>query len=146
MARETFRGAIPDGLWYDAAHDMWLRREDGEIVVGATAFGIFLVGELVAFTAKPPGAVIARGRGLGTIECSKTVLAVHAPVSFVLTTANEQAEAKPRLINADPYRVGWMARGRPLAWDTEAAALVDAAAYRRHVLHMEPGAVIGEST
>ena len=79
MSRAPFRGAVPDGRLYDPDHDMWVRREGEEVVIGASAFGIFLAGEIIAFTAKPKGAEVERGRGLGTVECAKTVLAVHAP-------------------------------------------------------------------
>ena len=141
MSRSPFRGAIPDGLLYDPAHDMWVRREGGEIVIGATAFGIFLAGEIIGFTAKPKGAVVEQGRGLGTVECAKTVLAMHAPISFVLLEANQTAEERPAIINRDPYVAGWMVRGRPLAWEEERDQLVDATSYRAHVRRIEPRAV-----
>jgi glycine cleavage system H protein len=124
---------------------MWLRQEGQEVVIGATAFGMFLAGRVIAFTAKPVGAEVARERGLGTVESQKTVLAVHAPISFVLTAGNEAAEENPQLINDDPYGAGWMVRGRPLAWEAEARELVDAATYRAHVLRVEPDACIEES-
>ena len=142
MAREIFRGAIPAGLLYDIRYDMWVREDGAEIVIGATSLGIFHAGEIIAFTAKPCGAEIDNGRGLGTVECAKTVLAVHAPVSLVLTQANEEAESNPALVNRDPYGHGWMVRGRPRYWQTERVGLVDAAAYRRHVMTMEPDAEI----
>ena len=91
MSRPPFRGAIPDGLLYDTAHDMWVRCEDRDVVIGASSFGVFLAGEIIAFTAKPKGAEVVRGRGLGTVECAKTVLAVHAPLSCVLLQGNEAA-------------------------------------------------------
>lgn len=140
MAREVFRGAIPAGLLYDTRYDMWVREEGGEVVIGATSLGIFHAGEIIAFTAKPRGAEVDNGRGLGTVECAKTVLAVHAPLSFVLTQANEAAEEHPALVNRDPYGQGWMVRGRARNWEAERAALVDAAAYREHVLAVEPDA------
>lgn len=139
---EPFRGTIPAGLRYDTHHDMWVRRDGDDVVVGATAFGIYLAGKVIAFTAKPRGAEVARGRGLGTIESAKTVIAVHAPLAFVLAEGNETAEERPQLINDDPYGAGWMARGRPLAWDLDSAQLVDAAAYAAHVRAMDPGAEV----
>lgn len=142
MAREIFRGAVPDGLLYDTRYDMWVREDGDELVIGATSLGIFHAGEIIAFTAKPAGAAIDNGRGLGTVECAKTILAVHAPVSFVLTQGNEEAEENPMLINRDPYGRGWMARGRARNWNADRADLVDAAAYRRHVLLVEPDAEI----
>lgn len=144
MAHEPFSGTIPDDRLYCPAHDMWVQDiGGGEARVGATSFGIFLAGEIVAFTAKPNGAEVDRGRGLGTIECRKTVLAVHAPVSFILLEGNEAAEARPRRINDDPYGAGWMARVRPTRRAEEWPALVDAAAYRAHVLSIEPEARLG---
>lgn len=142
MARERFRGAVPDGLLYDTHYDMWVREEGGAVVVGATSFGIFNAGTIVAFTAKPRGAEVNKGRGLGTVECAKTVLAVHAPISFELIQANEAAEENPALVDSDPYGSGWMVRGRALNWDADRVVLVDATSYRAHVLALEPDAEI----
>ena len=140
MSPVPFRGAIPDGLLYDAEHDMWVRREGAEAVIGATAFGIFRAGEIIGFTAKPKGAEVDRGRGMGTVECAKTVLALRAPISFTLVAANETAEERPAVLNRDPYRDGWMVRVRPTAWEAEHDGLLDAAGYRRHLARVEPGA------
>jgi glycine cleavage system H protein len=79
---------------------------------------------------------------MGTVECRKTVLAVHAPISFVLLAGNEAAEENPRQVNDDPCGAGWMARGRPTRWAEERATLVDVAGYRRHILAIEPEAVV----
>jgi glycine cleavage system H protein len=140
MAPESFRGDIPDDRLYDPRYDMWVREENGEIVIGATRVGIIRAGEIIAFTAKPLGAKIANGRGLGTVECAKTVLAVHAPLAFELIAVNAAAEERPDLINRDPYGTGWMVRGRPDDWDADRTGLIDAAAYRHHVLAAESDA------
>ena len=140
MSHVAFRGAIPDGLLYDVEHDMWVKREGDEALIGATAYGIFRAGEIIGFTAKPRGAEVERGRGLGTVECAKTVLAVRGPISFVLVAANEDAEEHPAVLNRDPYQAGWMVRARPTHWDAECGGLVDAERYRAHVLRAEPGA------
>ncbi|MBS1190596.1 MAG: glycine cleavage system protein [Rhodocyclaceae bacterium] len=140
MAHKPFRGAIPDDRLYCSRHDMWVQEKDGEVLIGATSFGIFLAGEIIAFTAKPNGAEVEIHRGMGTVECRKTVLAVHSPLSFKLVEGNEVAESRPKLINIDPYGTGWMARGQAMAWLAERERLLDAAAYRLHVLSVEPGA------
>jgi glycine cleavage system H protein len=141
MAHSPFTGTIPDDRLYCPRYDMWVRETgEGEVLMGATSFGIFLAGEIIAFTAKPKGAVVEFGRGVGTVECRKTVLAVHAPISFVLLEGNEAAEERPRLVNLDPYGAGWMVRARPTAWLEEKAALVDAPTYRQHILTIEPEA------
>jgi glycine cleavage system H protein len=142
VSRETFRGSFPADRLYDVNSDMWVMGDATYVVVGATGFGLFLAGPIIAFTAKPRGAEVIKSRGLGTVESSKTVVAVHAPLSLVLDETNEAAECRPQMVNEDPYGAGWMARGRPLAWQAERGALVDADAYARHVQAMEPDAVI----
>lgn len=144
MAHQRFHGAVPDDRLYCPRYDMWVQPAGDEVVIGATGFGIFLAGEIIAFTSKPKGAEVAIGRGMGTVECRKTVLAVHAPVSFKLLEGNEAAEERPALVNRDPYGVGWMARGVATDWAAEAATLVDAAAYRRHILSVEPEAAFDD--
>jgi glycine cleavage system H protein len=143
MARERFSGALPTDRLYDRQYDMWLQEAaDGRVTIGATAFGLHLAGEVIAFTPKPRGAQIDAGRGLGTIETGKTVLAVHCPVALLLEAANESAEENPALIERDPYGAGWMVRGLPRAWATDRQRLVDAASYRAHCLRIEPDADI----
>lgn len=139
MAHTPFHGAVPDGLLYDTDHDVWVRCDGDEMLIGITAFGVFLAGEIIAFTAKPRGAEVARGRGLGTVESRKTVLAVHSPISFTLLDMNEALEERPAPINTDPY-AAWLVRVRPQDWEADRAHLVDAAAYRAHILAVEPGA------
>lgn len=141
MPSLPFTGSIPDDLLYDPEYDMWVRLlPDGEALIGATAFGIHQAGEIIAFTSKPNGATVARGRGMGTVECRKTLLAVHAPISFILRAGNEAAEERPKLVNSDPYSTGWMARVQPTNWAQEQEALVDAAVYRAQVQKIDPEA------
>ncbi len=142
MAQEIFRGAIPADRLYDPRHDMWVMGDGERVIVGITSFGLHLMGHLIAFTAKPRGAEVAAGRGLGTVESSKTVIAIHSPLSLVLDETNEPAERRPQLINDDPYGAGWAVRGRPLAWAAESVELVDAAAYIASVRRMAPDAMI----
>lgn len=141
MAHTPFHGAVPDGLLYDTRHDMWVQFEGDEVRIGITAFGVFLAGEIIAFTGKPKGAEVACGRGLGTVESAKTVLAVHAPCSFTLNEVNEALEERPGPINRDPH-ASWLVRGTPTDWAADALRLVDAAAYRAHILAVEPEAII----
>ncbi len=141
MAHTPFSGSILDDRLYCPQYDMWVKRTgDDECLIGASAFGIFLAGELIAFTSKPKGAEVALGRGMGTVESRKTVLALHAPISFILLEGNDSAEERPALVNRDPYGEGWMARVRPTHWAEESPALLDAAAYRAHILKIEPEA------
>jgi len=144
MAHIPFTGTIPDDRLYCPRYDMWVQEQaNGEVLIGATSFGIFLAGEIIAFTSKPKGAAVEIGRGMGTVESRKTVQAVHAPISFVLLAGNDEAEERPKLVNTDPYGAGWMARARPTCWADEKPTLIAAAAYRQHILKIEPEASFG---
>lgn len=141
MTVNPFRGEVPDDRLYDIHHDVWMRFKGELAEVGITGFGVHLAGEIVAFTAKPAGAQVRRGGGLGTIESAKTVLAVHSPVGLTELFGNEEAEAQPGRLNLDPYGI-WMVRGRIVDWPAEKRCLVDAHAYRRHILAIEPDAIL----
>jgi len=141
MPHIPFSGSIPDDRLYCPQYDMWVREVgNDEVLIGATSFGVFLAGEIIAFTSKPNGAEVDIGRGMATVECRKTVLAVHAPISFVLLEGNEAAEERPSLVHRDPHGSGWMARVRPARWKAERSSLIDGAAYRAHILRIEPEA------
>lgn len=134
MARKTFLGSIPDDRLYDPEYDMWVQPAGDQFLLGASSYGLFLAGEIIAFTSKPNGAEVGVGRGMATVECAKTVLAVHAPISFVLLRGNDALEDQPTILNHDPYLAGWMARAQATAWAQEQARLVTAQCYRDHIL------------
>lgn len=139
MSREPFRGAIPGDRLYHPEHDMWvLPEDDGTLTLGATAYGIHLAGRIIGFTCKPEGASVEPGRGMATIECAKTVIAVHAPIGFDLIAGNEAAEDNPGLLNSDPYGAGWMARVRAHDWLRDMAALIDGKHYRKRIRRADP--------
>ena len=137
MARERFLGSIPDDRLYDPEFDMWVQVAGSDFLIGASSFGLFLAGEIIAFTSKPKGAEVSLGRGMATVESAKTVLAVHAPISFVLLQGNDVLEERPSTINQDPYVAGWMGRVQATAWELEQARLVPAQAYRDHIRRLD---------
>jgi glycine cleavage system H protein len=139
MAHKPFHGTVPDGFLYDTRYDMWVQGGADSVTIGITSFGVFLAGEIIAFTGKPKGAQVDFGRGLGTVESAKTVLAVHSPIAFVLDEVNEALEERPGPINRQPYD-SWLVRGMPRDWAADSARLVNAAAYRAHILAVEPEA------
>jgi len=65
-------------------------------------------------------------------------MALLLPPSWVLTCFGDFPVRW--MWDARYHGAGWMVRGRPLAWEADSARLVDAAAYRAHILKQEPGA------
>jgi glycine cleavage system H protein len=104
--------------------------EGGVIRVGITSVAAKLSGgKLAALTvkAKNIGNEVAQGKSLATVESSKFVGPVPAPVTGVVLRANEKLATDPNLATSDPYGEGWVAEMQPSNWEAEKAGLVTGA-------------------
>ncbi len=83
-------------------------------------------GKLNAVTvrAKNIGAEIPAGKSVATVESSKYVGPVPAPVAGVLKRANDKLAADPNLAITDPYGEGWIVELAPANWDADKAGLL----------------------
>lgn len=119
---------LPEDLYYLIEKHVWAKPLDSGIVrVGMTAVAAKLSGgKLAAITvkAKLVGQEVKQGKSLATVESSKFVGPVPAPVTGTLIRSNEKIAADPNIAVADPYGEGWIAEIQPSAWETEKASLV----------------------
>lgn len=122
---------IPDDLRYTAEHE-WVKGIDGGARVGITDHAQEALGDIVFVTLPEVGTVVEAGQPMGEVESTKSVSDIYAPVSGEVVAKNELLDARPELVNGDPYGEGWMIEVRP---DDPAAidTLLDAAAYGRLV-------------
>jgi glycine cleavage system H protein len=123
---------IPDDLRYTAEHE-WVRATgENTVRVGITDFAQESLGDIVFVQLPELGSVARPGDAMGEIESTKSVSDLYAPVAGTITGRNEALDARPELVNVDPYNEGWMVEVRlddPSALD----ALLDAAAYEKLV-------------
>jgi glycine cleavage system H protein len=123
---------LPDDLYYLVEKHVWARPMGGGLVrVGITAVAAKLSGgKLAAVTvkAKNIGQEVKQGKSVATVESSKFVGPVPAPITGVLLRANERLASDPNLAVADPYGEGWVAEMQAADWETEKANLVTGAA------------------
>jgi glycine cleavage system H protein len=119
---------VPETLRYTADHE-WLRLEEGEAVVGITAYAADELGDIVFVELPEPGRRLEKAEPFGVIESVKTASDLYAPVAGEVVAVNGDLKANPELVNSEPYGAGWMIR---LRLDDAAAAgeLLDAAAYQ----------------
>ena len=124
----------PQDLRYTREHE-WLRQESGgPIRVGITAYAQEALGDIVFVTLPEVGTAVRAGEPLGEVESTKSVSDIYAPVSGTVSARNEQLDARPELVNSDPYGEGWMVEIEPEAGGgADGDALLDAAAYEEHV-------------
>ena len=124
---------IPAGLKYTKEHE-WTKVDGKRVTVGITAFAVEQLGDitLVNLDVKV-GDELAAGKAFGTIESVKTLSDLYAPIAGKIVEINKELDAKPELVNEDPYGKGWMVVLE--ATDPGAAnQLLDEKAYAEHVL------------
>ncbi len=122
---------LPDDLYYLVEKHVWAKPMDGGVVrVGITAVaGKLSGGKLAALTvkAKNIGQEVKQAKSIATVESSKFVGPVPAPISGVVLRANEKLSDDPNLAVSDPYGEGWVAEMQATDWDGEKGALVTGA-------------------
>lgn len=122
----TIRGCdFPDDRYYHPQHNVWVQSgADDVVVLGATAYGVALAGEFVAFIPKPVGMRIEAGRAAGLLEIAKSVTSFRTPLAGEIAAFNAAAVEDPDVIARDPYGDGWLIQLRAAGWQTAAHGLL----------------------
>lgn len=118
---------IPDDLRYTAEHE-WVRVVEAGVRIGITDHAQQALGDIVFVTLPDVGAQVEAGQPFGEVESTKSVSDVYAPVSGEVVARNDVLDARPELVNADPYGDGWMVEIRPND-PANVDGLLDAPAY-----------------
>lgn len=122
---------LPEDLYYLIEKHVWAKpMEDGTVRVGMTAVAAKLAGSNLAgvtVKAKAIGNEVSQGKSVATVESSKFVGPVPAPVTGVLLRGNDKLASDPNLAANDPYGEGWIAEIKPLNWDGEKGSLATGA-------------------
>ena len=98
---------FPEDLYYSKEH-AWVRLVAGKAVIGVTDHAQKELGAIVFADLPEDGADIEKNEILGSLESSKTVAEVVAPISGQVLKSNRDLEEDPSLINDDPYGNGWL--------------------------------------
>jgi len=97
----------PEDLRYTEEHE-WARIEGDRATVGITDYAQEALGDIVYVDLPEVGSKVEGGATFGEIESTKSVSDLYSPVSGTVTARNEELEANPELVNADPYGRGWL--------------------------------------
>jgi glycine cleavage system H protein len=123
---------IPADLRYTAEHEWVQRTGEDTVRVGITDFAQDSLGDVVFIQLPDVGTNLTAGESFGEVESTKSVSDLYAPLSASVVAVNAELEAKPQLVNSDPYGQGWLlelrASGDTL--DDGLAGLLGADAYR----------------
>lgn len=122
---------LPEDLYYLIEKHVWAKlMDDGTLRVGMTAVAAKLAGSNLAgvtVKAKSIGQEVAQGKSVATVESSKFVGPVPAPVTGVLVRGNEKLAADPNVVSRDPYGEGWIAEIKPSNWEADKSGLATGA-------------------
>jgi glycine cleavage system H protein len=113
---------------YTREHE-WIRVEGDTATVGITDFAQGQLGDIVFVELPEAGREVTKGGEAAVVESVKAASDVYAPVTGVVTEANQAVSDDPSLVNTDPEGEGWFFRLR-LADTSELEGLMDADAYK----------------
>jgi len=135
---------VKTGLLYNKAHQ-WLKQDGDLVSFGLTDFAAKELGDISLVSLDSAkglnvNQVVFEGDDVKTaaiadvsIESSKTVADIYAPVSGTVKEVNVALGDSPDLINSKPYD-SWLMKIQASAWETEKPALMDANSYKSFVM------------
>lgn len=98
---------IQKNLLYTAEHE-WIKVDGEKAVVGITHFAQEQLGDIVFVELPEVGDTIEKGESFGSVESTKTVSELYAPVSGTVIAINEELSDSPEFVNESPYEKAWM--------------------------------------
>ena len=99
---------IPSHLQYTESHEWVSTEENGNSRIGISDHAQEALGDLVFVELPVVGDDISQGDPVAVVESVKAASDIYAPVSGRVVAINEDLDADPALINADPYGDGWL--------------------------------------
>src|ERR1700749_5059888 len=107
----------------------WIAIEGGTATIGITDYATQALGDVVYVSLPQVGAAVTAGEPCGGVESPKSVSALYSPVDGEVVEINEELDDDPGLINAEPYRLGWMFRVRVADGQGTGAGLLSPTGY-----------------
>jgi glycine cleavage system H protein len=123
--------SIPATLRYTEDHE-WILVEGSTATIGITDFAQHELGDIVFVDIDTVGKALKAHDIFGTVEAVKTVSDLYLPLSGKVTEVNAELKDNPEYINSDPYGKVWIVKVQ-MDNAEEAAGLLDAAAYGKHI-------------
>lgn len=97
----------PANLRYTKDHE-WVLLDGNTATIGITDFAQHELGDIVYVDINTKGKKLSAEDIFGTVEAVKTVSDLFLPAAGTVAEINPALDAKPELVNTDPYGEGWM--------------------------------------
>ena len=110
----------------------WAEQRGECVRVGIDDYSQSALGDIVFIELPKPGVIVGAGTPLGSLEATKTVSDINAPVSGRVSRVNRAVTDFPGLINSDPFGNGWLIEIEP-SDPSELDKLMDAESYKAYL-------------
>ncbi|MCW4354500.1 glycine cleavage system protein GcvH [Hoyosella sp. YIM 151337] len=100
--------AIPEDLRYTREHEWVQRTGDTRVRIGITDYAQKQLDDVVFVQLPDSGAAVTAGEPFGEVESTKSVSDIFSPISGRVIAVNDQLGSRPELVNASPYKDGWL--------------------------------------
>jgi glycine cleavage system H protein len=111
---------------------VWVGIEDQHVFFGVTNYGQSELGRILSVELPELGDKVEKGEPFAEVESQFTAAELIAPVSGTVIAVNPELEARPSIINEDPYNHGWLIEVR-LKDNSEVRSLMDMDEYYHFV-------------
>lgn len=127
MRRPFFKS----GIYYTKTSE-WAEPRGECVRVGLDDYSQSALGDIVFIDLPEPGAIVGTGAPFASLEATKAVSDINAPVSGCAVRVNRSVADCPGLINSDPFGEGWLIEIEP-SDPAELDKLMDVEAYRAYL-------------
>ncbi len=124
---------IPARLLYMKEH-AWLSLDKSNLArIGITDYAQKVLREITFVYLPRRGSRVRRLQVVATVESVKAVSEVYSPISGQIVEVNDELVSKPKLMNQDPYRKGWIVALHPETLEEESSKLLKPKQYAEYV-------------
>ena len=103
---------FPENVYYTKDHE-WAKLEGDIVISGISDYAQDQLGDVVYIELSPVGDRFDNGDVFGTVESVKAVSELFMPIAGEIVAINTALSDMPDVVNADPYREGWMIHIKP---------------------------------
>ena len=135
VTHDKFEFRIPAaGYWFNE-NDVWVRPIGDVARIGISDYMQQSLTDINFVDAPAIAQAVEQFGELGTLESSKAVFEVVAPVAGTVVAVNPEVISNPTLINEDPYGKGWILELKLSNWPGDQELLLNSDAYAKTVKH-----------
>lgn len=98
---------FPSHFKYTKEHE-WIHIEGKTATIGVTSYAIEQLGDVVYLDLPKSGSDFNEHDAFGTIESTKTVSDLYAPIDCKVTESNQAVVDAPESLAHDAYTNGWL--------------------------------------